>query len=176
MFEGVEIFNSVLHNDNRGMFREWAKLNSNQLPEGFNSVQLNIVQSKLNVLRGLHFNIGTQPLQKYITCAYGKIDDVIVDIDSASSNFGNFQIVELDSELGNSIFIPSGFAHGYLVKTDIAVVIYQVDQFYNPKSEVVLNPFDENLNIPWKIEEKPIISSRDANAPTLQELLIRGLI
>jgi dTDP-4-dehydrorhamnose 3,5-epimerase len=140
----------------------------------FSPIQINIVNSKKNVIRGLHTNSYNHQQNKLVTCAYGQIMDVVVDLRKNSSTFGKYSSIELTANMGNSIFIPNGFAHGYMVMSENAVVVYQVDKEYHPESEVILNPFDSELNIEWGENQFYILSARDQYSNNLSQLIREG--
>ncbi len=168
----VLVFSPKKIYDNRGSFFE--NFNNNLLLSennfNFKIVQENISISKKHVLRGLHFQKHPFSQGKIISVMKGKILDVFVDIRPASRNFSKWESYILDDELNESLFIPEGFAHGFLGLSDINIVSYKVNNNYNPKFECSILWNDKTLNINWPIND-PILSSKDRNSISFQENL-----
>ena len=153
--------------DERGWFMETWNEKSFQrlgLPTGFK--QDNQSRSHKNVLRGLHYQI-QQPQGKLIRVVQGKIFDVAVDIRRSSSAFGKWVGVELDAETSEMLWIPAGFAHGFLVLSDTADVLYKATDFYCPPGERTILWNDPALNIAWPTNGAPIVSAKDAQGAIL---------
>ncbi len=155
--------------DDRGWFAEcWnqARFQEMGLPSGF--VQDNQSRSCRNVLRGLHFQL-EQPQGKLVRAVAGRIFDVAVDIRRSSSHFGRWVGVELDAETPEMLWIPPGFAHGFLVLSDSADVLYKTTDFYSASSERTLRWNDPTLGITWPLSAGPIISAKDAVGTLLNQ-------
>lgn len=128
--------------------------------------QENISKSKYGVLRGLHYQTPPFAQSKLIRVLNGLILDVAVDIRQESENFGNYISVELSSENKKALFIPKGFAHGFVVLSHEATIAYSLDNYYNPGHENGILYNDPHLNIDWKINNsKIIVSEKDNNLP-----------
>jgi len=157
--------------DSRGWFTELHNEASLQAA-GFNVrfVQDNLSRSAPGVLRGLHFQ--RDPEQgKLVSCLAGRIYDVAVDIRPGSSTFGQHVAVELSADGGESLWVPAGFAHGFVVLgSEPALVTYKVDQHRSPTGERGIIWNDPTLAIPWPIEI-PHLSDRDQALPTLADHL-----
>jgi len=157
--------------DSRGWFTELHNEASLQAA-GFNVrfVQDNLSRSAPGVLRGLHFQ--RDPEQgKLVTCLAGRIYDVAVDIRPGSTTFGQHVAVELSADGGESLWVPAGFAHGFVVLgSEPALVTYKVDQHRSPTGERGIIWNDPTLAIPWPIEI-PHLSDRDQALPTLADHL-----
>lgn len=165
-FENLIIIKHNIYADNRGYFKENFK--TEDLEEIINTklifCQQNTVKSNQNVLRGLHFQKEPKAQSKLISVSVGKILDIAVDIRKESVTYGSYFSYVLSAENHESIFIPKGFAHGYLTLSDSAIVTYQVDNYYDPDSESGISYDDDFLKIDWGIkEEKIIISEKDRN-------------
>ncbi len=163
-FKDLLIIKHDIFHDNRGSFKEIFRKNIIEESLGYriNFCQENSVKSCKNVLRGLHYQKKPFAQSKLISISSGKIFDVAVDIRKDSKTYGNFFSRVLDANNNESIFIPKGFAHGYLTLSDFASISYKVDNYYNPNVEegIVFN--DDFLKIDWGIEEaKLIISKKD---------------
>ena len=168
------IITPKIFEDNRGCFFESFNKNKFQKLTGLNVsfVQDNQSKSSKGVLRGLHFQIGEFEQSKLIRVIKGRILDVCVDLRKKSSTFGNYVSVELNEKNNKQLFIPRGFAHGFLVLEDNTIINYKCDNFYNTNSErgIIFN--DKDLNIDWGSSIKDVIlSAKDKTLPTLLEYL-----
>lgn len=133
-------------------------------------VQENELYSKRNVLRGLHYQLGcTQG--KLVRALRGEVFDVAVDLRKSSSTFGRWMGVVLSSERKNQLWIPSGFAHGFLALTD-AIVSYKTTHYHCNESECIIRWDDEDLNIHWPGERAPIFSGRDTQGSRLKDCIV----
>ena len=129
-------------------------------------LQDNIVNSAKNVLRGLHYQFNPFAQSKLISVIKGEIFDVVVDIRNNSSTYGQFFSINLSSENNLSLFVPNGFAHGYLSLTSETIVHYKVDNYYNKDFEDGIRYNDSFLNINWGVPiDDLIISDKDKNLP-----------
>lgn len=176
MFEPLSIpdvlcVSPPLFEDARGYFRElWVDEKWPAASRNF--VQDNLSYSKHAVLRGLHLqNPGGQA--KLISAISGAIWDVAVDVRVGSSTFGRWVAAELSATNGKQLFVPRGFAHGFVVLSESAHVAYKCDARYRPQAEITLRWNDPALQIEWPIAA-PVLAPRDAEAPTLSELLESG--
>jgi len=169
-FKDVLLIEPEIFKDERGFFfesfnqRTFNKLIGREVK----FVQDNQSRSKKNVIRGLHFQI-EKPQIKLIKVISGSIFDVVVDIRKQSKNFGKHISVELNSEDNKQLWIPEGFAHGFLVLSEIAEVQYKVSEFWDPELERSLLWSDEDLNINWPLSSNPIISSKDQKASLIKD-------
>ena len=167
--DNVLLLKPKVFKDKRGYFFESYR-NSVFEENNFNIefVQDNEVFSKnAGIIRGLHYQLG-KPQGKLIHVVSGAITDVIVDIRLGSPDFGKSIKIRLDSDLHNMVYIPEGFAHGYLVLEESTTIQYKCTNYYNPTSEFGVRWDDKDLNISWDITD-PIISDRDKNLPQLKE-------
>lgn len=167
--EGVKIIEPKIFEDNRGHFFEFyhkEKFADNGIHDDF--VQSNHSYSKKNTLRGLHFQ-DPKSQGKLVRCSSGKILDVAVDIRKDSKNFGIWVSQILSSENLLQIYIPDGFAHGFLVLSDFAHVSYQCTELYYQKYDKGLIWNDPTLNIDWGINN-PILSKKDSLFPKLKKI------
>ncbi len=165
-FKDLLIINHKLCLDDRGYFKEKLKIKELEEFLGYqiNFCQENCVRSKLNVLRGLHFQKDSYAQSKLISISIGKILDIAVDIRRDSNTYGKYFSHILCAKNHESLFIPKGFAHGYLTLSEEAIINYQVDNYYNSLMESGI-PFDDDfLNIDWGINKKYlIVSEKDKN-------------
>lgn len=112
-----------------------------------------------NVLRGLHFQTPPKDHTKVVYCVMGSVMDVVVDLRVGSPTYGEFEVFDLNAETANLVYIPPGLAHGFYVKSDMAIVMYKVSTVYAPENDSGL--LWNSVGIPWHIED-PIISKRDS--------------
>ncbi len=165
-FEGLIIISHNQIKDNRGYFKESFKKNLLEEKVGYkiNFCQENIVLSKSNVLRGLHFQKKPYAQSKLISVINGKILDIAADMRKDSNTYGKYFSYILSSENHQSIFIPRGFAHGYLSLSENTLINYKVDNYYSKPMEEGIAYNDKYLNIDWKIDtDKLLISEKDKN-------------
>jgi dTDP-4-dehydrorhamnose 3,5-epimerase len=170
-FNGLLIIMPTIYADKRGYFFE--SFNGDAFREAgisFLPVQDNESKSSKGVVRGLHYQLKPFDQSKLIRVIEGKILDVALDIRKESLTFGKWYGVELDSETKNQLLIPRGFAHGFSVLSEIAIIQYKCDNVYNPLYERGIALNDPELDINWKINESGrIISEKDMKHPTLRE-------
>jgi dTDP-4-dehydrorhamnose 3,5-epimerase len=159
----VRILSPRVFTDERGSFME--TYNARALAElGINEVfvQDNYSRSKRNVLRGLHYQI-SQPQGKLIRVTLGRIYDVAVDLRRQSATFGQHVATELSAENRKIMWLPVGFAHGFLVLSDIAEVAYKTTDYYSPEAERTIAWNDPDLGIDWPMTRKDVVlSAKDA--------------
>ena len=169
-----------LFNDKRGFFFEswnkkiWEDALKNQNLSFKSFVQDNHTRSKKGTLRGLHYQIEPYSQGKLVSCLSGRIYDVAVDLRRDSETFGSWAGTELTSENNIQLWIPSGFAHGFLTLSEEADVFYKVDEYWNASCERSLNWNDKKLEIDWPIDllegTEFVLSNKDKNAPFLEQL------
>ena len=154
--------------DNRGYFTEsfrQDKLNE-FLGYPVNFCQENQSKSSYGVLRGLHYQLAPHAQTKLVSVTEGEVLDITVDIRQGSSTFGKHVSVRLSSDNKNQLFVPRGFAHGFVVLSDEAVFSYKVDNYYNPDFDRGIVFDDSELGIDWCIESSQILlSEKDKNLP-----------
>ena len=135
--------------DDRGFFREWFKRpDLDALGISFAIEQANLSMSRRGVLRGLHYSIAPEGQAKLVTCAFGELDDVIVDVRVGSPTFGRVEVVRLAANEERSVLLPAGAAHGFCVRSEHAALSYLLSSPFNPTMELEINPFDETLERP----------------------------
>lgn len=169
--EGLLIIEPELYSDSRGYFFEsfnQKKLNGQGLAENF--VQDNQSKSCYGVIRGLHYQLPPYAQSKLVRVLSGEILDVCVDIRENSPSFGHYEAIKLSSENQKQLFVPKGFAHGFSVLSETAVVLYKTDAYYHPQSERGIAFDDPQLGIDWQIKkEKMVVSPKDRAHPSLAE-------
>ena len=157
--------------DNRGYFSE--SFNLEKFEENICTikfVQDNESKSSKGILRGLHFQKPPFEQAKLVRCIEGKVIDVAVDIRKGSSTYGKHVAIELTGDNKRQLFVPRGFAHGFLVLSDTATFAYKVDNTYAPEFDAGIRWNDKELNIQWGMEDiEVMISAKDAELPFLSE-------
>lgn len=155
--------------DDRGLFYESYNQKlfaANGFTEDF--VQDNYSWSKKGVVRGLHFQYSPNAQGKLVRCMTGKVMDVVVDIRRDSPTFGHHEKFVLDAAIGNMLYVPAGFAHGF-VALEETIFVYKCTDYWNKGSESGIIYNDPELNIDWGIEN-PIVSAKDLILPTFSQL------
>ncbi len=171
--EGCFILEPKVFEDIRGHFFESFNQNIfNQLiGQSVNFIQDNESFSSKGVLRGLHYQKGEYAQGKLVRVIKGKVLDIAVDIRSGSTTFGEYISLELSQENKKQLYIPRGFAHGFIVLSDNAVFSYKCDNFYNKESERGIIYNDEDLKIDWRLNKEDIIvSEKDQLLPNFRTL------
>ncbi len=160
-----------VYSDNRGYFFESFNYESfKNAGISFSPVQDNESESLKGVIRGLHYQLKPFDQAKLIRVITGKIFDVALDLRKDSLTFGKWYGTELDSETKNQLFIPKGFAHGFSVLSEKAIILYKCDNLYNPKYERGIALNDPYLDINWKTGKSgQIISEKDTKYPPFRE-------
>jgi len=161
---GLVLLEHKVHSDERGYFFEVNRRSELNQSLGYvEFVQESQSGSFQNVLRGLHYQL-EKPQAKLIRVLTGRIFDVVVDLRRNSPSFGQWFSMELCSETRQQLFVPAGFAHGFLTLSSYAEVAYKTDQYYDLASERAIRWDDPQLAIQWPLTGEPIVSSKDANA------------
>ena len=166
------IIEPEIYGDNRGFFFETFQADRYKELAGIEEdfVQDNYSRSARGVMRGLHFQV-QKPQGKLVRVVRGSVYDVSVDIRPASKTFGQWIGVELTEENKKQVWVPSGFAHGFLVLSDIADFEYKCSNVYDPSDEGAIYWQDPDIAINWPQGLEIKISAKDAAAPTLKNLL-----
>ena len=161
--KGVWLIEPKRFGDNRGYFCETFKLEEFESHVGkINFVQDNESMSTYGVLRGLHFQRGKWSQAKLVRVSQGRVLDVAVDLRRGSSTYGRHVAVEMSQENAHQLFIPRGFAHGFVVLSETAQFQYKVDNVYAPQSEATLRFDDEALGIDWRVPHSDMkLSEKD---------------
>jgi len=170
--DGLYAIDPLLFDDNRGYFYESFNQKEFLIKTGLDLifVQENVSYSKKNVLRGLHYQINMEQ-GKLIKVISGLIYDVAVDLRKTSPNFGQYVGMELSSENRKQFWIPEGFAHGFLVLSDEAVVSYKLTEYWSKPDERSIIWNDKDIDIKWPIKDTPILSDKDQNASRFESAI-----
>lgn len=165
-----------LFRDNRGYFYESfnKKILEKSIGQSMDFVQDNQSQSEYGVIRGLHLQLGNSSQAKLVRAIQGSILDVVVDLRKSSSSYGQSASFSLSSENKLQLFVPSGFAHGFIVLSETATIHYKANNYYSPQSESGIIFSDPDLNIDWQIPSNKIkTSEKDLLLPTFKEFTNR---
>ena len=172
LFKEVWLLKPIQHTDLRGSFMESFNQNNFEDATGkqIQFCQDNQTFSKKGVLRGLHYQLPPFSQSKLVGVLQGKVLDVVVDIRKGSPTFGQHFTQVLSAENQLQLFIPKGFAHGYITLTETSLFTYKVDQYYHPESEGSIAPNDPTLAIDWQLpQEEWIQSEKDKTHPQLDQ-------
>ena len=169
--DGVVIIEPKVFADSRGYFFEsFSQREFEEKVRKINFVQDNESMSSYGVMRGLHFQRPPFTQSKLVRCVKGKVLDVAVDIRKGSPTYGQHVAVELTEDNHRQLFIPHGFAHGFVVLSEEAIFQYKCDNFYAPQSEGGIAWNDPALQIDWRIpSDKIILSEKDTKHPLLED-------
>ncbi|MGH3623486.1 MAG: dTDP-4-dehydrorhamnose 3,5-epimerase family protein [Sciscionella sp.] len=138
--------------------------------------QVNHSVSARGVIRGMHFADVPPGQAKYVYCSRGALLDVVVDVRVGSPSFGTWDAVRLEAAEARAVYIAEGLGHGFVALEDDTVMTYLCSTGYNPAGEHGFSPFDPALGLPWPAGLEPIMSEKDARAPTLDEARESGLL
>ncbi len=168
--EGVVMFKPKIFGDKRGYFVEtWQEERYKEAGIHFPFVQDNLSKSTRGILRGLHFQ-KQHPQGKLVMVSMGEVFDVAVDIRKDSPTFGKWFGFILSEKNLNQLWIPPGFAHGFVVLSEEAHFQYKCTDYYHPEDEGSIRWNDPEIGIEWPIDFEPVISAKDARAPTFSSV------
>lgn len=161
----------VVRGDDRGHFAETFRADAFEERTGhpLPVAQVNTSVSRRGVVRGVHYALVPPGQAKYVSCLAGRLLDVVVDIRVGSPTFGRSASVVLDADTHNAVYVPEGLGHAFVALSDWATVSYLCSTPYTPAREFGVHPLDPALDLPFGDVGTPILSDRDAAAPTLAE-------
>ncbi|MFE2037989.1 dTDP-4-dehydrorhamnose 3,5-epimerase [Streptomyces scopuliridis] len=176
--EGAWVHEPKIFPDSRGSFHEWFKASDFTEAAGhpLNLAQANCSVSSRGTLRGIHFADVPPSQAKYVKCVRGAVLDVIVDIRVGSPTYRQWDAVRLDDVDHHAVYLAEGLGHAFMALTDDATVVYLCSEGYAPGREHGINPLDPALGIEWPEGITPLLSDKDAAAPTLAEAEAQGLL
>ncbi|MFF0094225.1 dTDP-4-dehydrorhamnose 3,5-epimerase [Streptomyces canus] len=176
--EGAWVHEPSLFPDERGSFHEWFRGADFRTSTGhdLSLAQANCSVSRRGTLRGVHFADVPPSQAKYVKCVRGAVLDAVVDIRVGSPTYGQWELVRLDDETHASVYLSEGLGHAFLALTDDATVVYLCSEGYAPGREHGIHPLDPELGIEWPADVEPLLSDKDAAAPTLAEAAAQGLL
>jgi dTDP-4-dehydrorhamnose 3,5-epimerase len=175
--EGAFEVTPEIRGDARGSFLEWYRWDklAEAVGHPLELKQANISVSAHGVVRGIHYASVPVGQAKYVTCVRGAVLDVIVDIRVGSPTFGRWEMLRLDDTVRNSVYIAEGLGHAFCALTDDTTIVYMCSSTYDPAREHAVHALDAELAIPWPVE-RPELSVRDGQAPSLREAARQGLL
>ncbi|MEU1350206.1 dTDP-4-dehydrorhamnose 3,5-epimerase family protein [Streptomyces sp. NPDC005775] len=164
--------------DSRGSFHEWFRAPDLAEAAGhaLGLAQANFSTSRRGTLRGIHFADVPPGQAKYVKCVRGAVLDVIVDVRAGSPTYGRWEAVRLDDTAHRAVYIAEGLGHAFMALTDDAGVLYLCSEGYAPGREHGIDPLDAELGIEWPADIAPLLSGKDAGAPSLAEAERQGLL
>ena len=169
--EDVILVTPKVFGDSRGFFMEtYQKSTFGEIGINDEFVQDNHSKSTKGVLRGLHYQTNPKSQAKLVRCSKGKIFDVAVDLRQNSATFGKWVGEILSEENKNMLYIPAGFAHGFVVLSDEAELIYKASNEYSPENDRGIRWNDPEININWGVNFAPLISEKDSKQPYLKDV------
>ncbi|MEV8388814.1 MULTISPECIES: dTDP-4-dehydrorhamnose 3,5-epimerase [unclassified Streptomyces] len=176
--EGAWVHEPKIFPDSRGSFHEWFKASDFTEAAGhpLHLAQANCSVSSRGTLRGIHFADVPPSQAKYVKCVRGAVLDVIVDIRVGSPTYRQWDAVRLDDVDHHAVYLAEGLGHAFMALTDDATVVYLCSEGYAPGREHGINPLDPALGIEWPQGITPLLSDKDAAAPTLAEAEAQGLL
>lgn len=168
----VLIFEPKVFGDERGFFFESfnQKVFEEAVGRKVEFVQDNHSKSSKGVLRGLHYQLEPYAQGKLVRCVVGEVFDVAVDIRKSSSTFGKWVGVNLSAENKRQLWIPEGFAHGFLVLSETAEFLYKTTNYYHPQSDRGIKWDDPSINISWPVDSQVLLSAKDNKYPPLTKI------
>lgn len=170
-FQDLVVIKPRIFEDARGYFYEsYSKTRYDDAIGDIQFIQDNQSKSSINTIRGLHYQLAPYAQSKLVRVLQGTILDVVVDIRKNSPTYGKYFSVELSEKNQKQLFVPRGFAHGFSVLSETAIVFYKTDNYYNPDSERGINFNDNDLGIDWKVSlNNAIVSTKDKVLPSFKE-------
>ncbi|HVX68605.1 MAG TPA: dTDP-4-dehydrorhamnose 3,5-epimerase [Mycobacteriales bacterium] len=175
---GAWLCTPVVHDDSRGRFLEWLRIDLLAAATGrtFTVLQANHSLSARGVVRGIHLSDVSPGQAKLVYCSGGAVLDVVVDVRVGSPTFGVVESVMLDAAEPRAVFVAEGLGHGFCALTEEASVTYLVSSVYDPAAERIVSPFDPELAVPWPAGLDITVSPKDAEAPSLTAAAAAGLL
>lgn len=169
--EELKLIKTIRHEDHRGFFVvsysrqkvQWQGINLEFVQDNFT------ISNELGTLRGLHFQAPPNAQAKLIRCSRGAVFDVAVDIRSGSPTYSQWKGYELTSENGYQLYVPIGFAHGFVTLEPKSEIVYKCSDYYAPEAEGSVLWNDPDVKIEWPLDGDPILSSKDTAAPFLKD-------
>jgi dTDP-4-dehydrorhamnose 3,5-epimerase len=176
--DGAWAFTPPIHRDDRGSFHEWFRDSefAGTLGYRLEIAQANCSVSRRGVIRGIHFADVPPGQAKYVSCAAGAVLDVVVDLRIGSPTFAAWTAVELDDENRRALFLSEGLGHAFMALSGQATVLYLCSTPYAPGRERSVDALDPDIAIEWPMDVKPILSDKDAAAPSLRTVQSSGIL
>jgi dTDP-4-dehydrorhamnose 3,5-epimerase len=176
--DGAWVFTPRVLKDGRGSFLEWfreAEFRAD-LGHSLEIAQANCSVSRRGVIRGIHFADVPPGQAKYVTCMSGSVLDVVVDLRVGSPSYARWTAVPLNDETRRAVFVAEGLGHAFIALSDEATVLYLCSTPYTPGREHGVHALDPDIGVAWPEDVEPILSDKDAAAPSLAEARSAGLL
>jgi dTDP-4-dehydrorhamnose 3,5-epimerase len=176
--DGAWEFTPKTFADDRGVFLEWFKADvvRDTVGRELTVAQANQSVSARGVVRGIHFAAVPPGQAKYVYCPKGAVLDVVVDVRVGSPTFGEWDAVRLDEADRKAVYIAEGLGHAFMALTDGSTLTYLCSTGYDPQREFGTDPLEADLRLPWPDDITPLLSPKDASAPSLREAEARGIL
>ena len=175
---GAWAFTPPIHRDDRGSLHEWYRGGELEESLGYrlDIAQANCSVSRRGVIRGIHFADVPPGQAKYVSCVAGAVLDVVVDLRAGSPTFAAWTAIRLDDESRRAVFLSEGLGHAFMALSEQATVLYLCSMPYAPGREHSVDALDPDIGIEWPVEVKPILSDKDATAPSLRTAQSAGIL
>jgi len=176
--EGAWVVSPPIRSDARGSFHELFRGDQllDTIDYRMDVAQANCSVSRLGVIRGVHFADVPPGQAKYVSCVSGAILDLIVDLRVGSPSYGQWEAVRLDDQDRRSVFVSEGLGHAFMALSETATTVYLCSTAYDPAREHGVHPLDPAIGIAWPAGSEPILSEKDAAAPSLAQAREAGLL
>jgi dTDP-4-dehydrorhamnose 3,5-epimerase len=176
--EGAWVYTPRIHRDHRGSVLEWfsGREFAGDVGHDLRVAQANCPVSRRGAIRGIHYADVPPGQAKYITCVTGAILDVVVDLRTGSPTFAQWEAVELDDRDRRAVYLAEGLGHAFMALTEEATAVYLCSTPYSPDREHGIDPLDPTIGIDWPAGIAPILSERDASAPSLAQAQAGGAL
>ncbi|TMR92176.1 dTDP-4-dehydrorhamnose 3,5-epimerase [Nonomuraea basaltis] len=176
--DGALLYTPRIHSDPRGDFLESFRAADlrEALGRSIELAQVNCSVSRRGVLRGIHFADVPPGQAKYVMCVSGEALDVVVDVRVGSPTFGQWEAVRLDDVSRCGIYLAEGLGHAFMALSESATLVYLCSTAYDPAREHGIHPLDPDLGIEWPLDGEPLLSAKDAAAPTLKQARDAGIL
>jgi dTDP-4-dehydrorhamnose 3,5-epimerase len=176
--QGAWVHTPFVHRDDRGVFMEWFRGAefAASLGHRLGLAQANLSVSRRGVVRGIHYADVPPGQAKYVTCARGAALDIVVDVRVGSATFGQWEAVRLDDQERQAVYLSEGLGHGFCALTDEVTMVYLCSTPYAAEREHGVDPLDPEIGIEWPVDIEPILSAKDAEAPSLAAARDAGML
>ncbi|WP_315903757.1 dTDP-4-dehydrorhamnose 3,5-epimerase family protein [Streptomyces rhizosphaerihabitans] len=175
---GAWKYEPVTHHDNRGSFTEWFRDDALRAATGrsLRLMQANVSVSRRGALRGIAFTDMPPGQTKGVTCVSGAVLDVVVDLRQGSPTFRTWHMERLDEDNHTALVLSEGLAHAFLSLEDGSALVYLLSEGHDPAREHCVHPLDPDIGIRWPADIAPVLSAKDAAAPSLRQAMAAGVL
>ncbi|MFE4824114.1 dTDP-4-dehydrorhamnose 3,5-epimerase family protein [Streptomyces sp. NPDC056704] len=175
---GAWMYEPVTHHDSRGSFAEWFRDDALRAATGrsLRLMQANVSVSRHGAMRGIAFTDVPPGQAKCVTCVSGAVLDVVVDLRQGSPTFRTWHMERLDADHHTALVLSEGLAHAFLSLEDGSALVYLLSEGHDPAREHSVHPLDPEIGIAWPADLDPVLSAKDASAPSLRQAMAAGLL